>query len=748
MKPLYFTFIISVLFLAACEQPNSPDFKVNQKIQTPLMSEKTYQFLGGSDALVDSTDPDFEDFFSSDDNGLVRLTKDEDFNFGNLDDAIPEVDVNSKQVSSQVGELALGDFSSQGDDANLGSTSFQDMTGYPAPPAGTEIPEGETPSSDPAEISISGTDYFVSATIKNGNLVLVFQNDLGLDLDDVTVDLFSGSTFVASGTSGPVNDTNEGTVSVAIPSGTVLQNLNVEVSASWSKQDLKDNSNTLIVEEVGGENLVASQVEAALDSQDFYASGTVDIDDSNFQFTKSDHYIELESGQLTIDQIVNQIDLTLDTLQISFPDIRTSPYNPADSLVIKFEGSSQIQRSSSTDPQPSKNRSLSGLRIFANGNAIDYNIKGVTEQTKGTADEVRTLNESDGFSAEVGINNLAVKEASGVVMPREVIVNDDVASNGTDIVDLFNNDEAQTISINALSDISDQLDGIEFNNPELSISYLTNIGVPTTIYASIMGTDASGNRVYLKGKQSGSYYVSSTKASTLNQLRTDGTPVSSDQLIKFEINATQNGTPNLVTFNKSETNVDEFLNNLPSDIRLISLAAVNESSEEGTITDPVEFNPAMSVDIPLNLTASAAVYRDTVAADLSDLPDPEQDDRRLTEGTIYVNYTNNLPLGAKLKMIMLDSNGDEVTRVPSADEDGLVLEAASVDNSSLFVNEAANGNLTITLNEDQLNRLNRTSDLEFEITLNTSNESAVRIKAEDTISLKVSLSTAVESTVN
>ncbi|MDZ7681132.1 MAG: hypothetical protein U5J63_05300 [Fodinibius sp.] len=76
-------------------KPKSPDFKLNHELEVPLTVQKTYPFLGQSDALIDTTSEDYADLFSPDADGLVRITKEQDFNFGDLNDAIPEVDPDS-----------------------------------------------------------------------------------------------------------------------------------------------------------------------------------------------------------------------------------------------------------------------------------------------------------------------------------------------------------------------------------------------------------------------------------------------------------------------------------------------------------------------------------------------------------------------------------------------------------------------------------------------------------------------------
>ncbi|NIT56101.1 MAG: hypothetical protein GWN00_07645, partial [Aliifodinibius sp.] len=55
--------------------------------------EKTYQFLGADNALIDTTKEDFENVFETSEEGLVRVVKEQEFNFGDLNTAIPDVSV-------------------------------------------------------------------------------------------------------------------------------------------------------------------------------------------------------------------------------------------------------------------------------------------------------------------------------------------------------------------------------------------------------------------------------------------------------------------------------------------------------------------------------------------------------------------------------------------------------------------------------------------------------------------------------
>jgi hypothetical protein len=51
-------FGLFMLALIACETPQQPDFNTSQKIEAPLLTNKTLQFLGGGgdvEVLIDTT---------------------------------------------------------------------------------------------------------------------------------------------------------------------------------------------------------------------------------------------------------------------------------------------------------------------------------------------------------------------------------------------------------------------------------------------------------------------------------------------------------------------------------------------------------------------------------------------------------------------------------------------------------------------------------------------------------------------
>ncbi len=728
-----------ILCIAGCETPQSPDFKLKHKVQIPLTAAKTYPFLGESGALIDTTTEDFDSLFTVDSDGLIRLSKEKEFDFGDLDGAIPEVDVDPVVVNSKVGPISLTDFSSA---SNLGTTSFTSITSYPAPlHQGDPISGGST--SSPINIILS-TNYLVSATIKtNGKLVLSMTNHLGFDISSLSITLNAGTSAIGSTVINHFNHNTPITASLTIPAGTKLSDINVDIEANWGAQTMQADAGNLVIDDISGQNLAASQVKAAIGSQSFSTTGVSQVDDSKFRFTKPDHFIELKSGHLNID-ITNGIDIGIKSLKITFPDIRSKSSNTP--LVLTMNDIP----SALNGGHFSKSFDLSGYRIYAQGNKINYTISAVSKSTQhGAGSDIRTINENDDLKASVSLTNLSIDKAYGIIKPQTVLLNDDDPSNGSNKLDLFNDKEAKDISIDGISDLSKQLKNITFDSPVLSAIYKTNLTANATVYAAIAGTNSDGKTVYLSGTPGGKYHVTSSEVPT--ELRAHGQKLTDDQLIKFAIKPSTDGSTITasVHFDHSNTNVKEFFSNLPTKIRFIGIARVNESGGEATISTPITFDPKMDINLPMHFSAQNASYSDTMDVDLSGLPG-EDDDRQISSATITLNYTNGLPFGLTMSMVMLDENGNRVTSYPLDGQDPLTVQAASVNQDTKFVEEggAATGKLHLNLSKAQLDDINQTRSIIIKINFNTPQHGAVKVRADDFVKVGLKLSAELSSSVD
>lgn len=746
-KKLWLFVCITMVTFWACERPESPNFKLDHKLQAPLTVDKTYQFMGGSEAIIDTTSEDLENLFTTDDGtGLIRLSKEEDFNFGDLNDAIPEVDVTPTTTNAQVGEISLTNFNSGS--GNVGSADFNTFTGGSgsSPAEGDSLPAGSTP---PGGVDIDfTTDYFESAVIKeDGSLQLTLTNNLGFHIDQMEITLNSGSDPVGSATVGTAdddtdrfNDNTTETVTIDIPAGITatdpLSDLSTNLSASWKEQDMNRDAGSFDVNSVTGQNLVASQVTAAIESQDFNSAGISAINDDNFRFTQSDHFVELGGGNLIID-IQNDIDIGIEELVISFPEIRAKSDDSP--LVMNL---SNIP-ASSDGGDFADSFDLTNYRIYAEGNEITYNIEAVTENTQqGGGSDTRTINEADELTASVSIENLKVNRAEGVITPRNVLVNDDSDSDGE--VDVFNDDEAETINIDGIKELSDRISDITFANPILSTLYETNLGVNTAIYAAIAGTNDDGETIFLSGDVGSEYHVSSQNIPS--ELEANEQALTENQIIKFNLQTPTDGTDAIV-FDTASTNSSAFFSNLPTDIRFAGIARINDGSEEGYVQTPVNFDPQLSVNLPFSFSAENATYKDTLDADLSDLPG-EDDERKISQATFTISYTNGLPFRLNLGLRMLDENGNEATRYPLESDEDIVVQGAEVNSDGYVEGEGVTNKIQISFSEDQLLTLNKTRSMELNITFNTTLQEVVNVRAEDSVTFSMKMSVDITSTVN
>jgi hypothetical protein len=748
---LFTIWALALILVTGCEIPKKPDFTTSHTVEAPILINKEFQFLGGggsTEVLIDTTSSEFDSLFTLDQStDLIKISIEEEFDFGDLNDAIPEISTDETSFNSQVGELEIGSFSSG--NGNLGTASFEDLTGLnPAlVPAGTPIPGGTTPT--PVNIDVgNSTDFFVSATVKRGSIVLTLTNNLGFDMNAIDINLNSGSSLVASTTINNLNHGNTSSGTIPFDEGDVLSEINIDVTVSWNAQNTQANPGEMIVEGIEGDGLVASAVEAALESQNFSTSNTTTFDAAEFQFTSPDHYVELESGIINIEPIVNGLDLTIDSLIISFPNIRRGPnYLPGDSLRIRYiPGFDQILRSSTS---PAKERDLAGFRLYALNNEIAYNIYAVTENTQNAApgDQTRTINETDQINSSVSITNLQISEAFGNIAAQTVSLGDDDLSNGETVFDLFNETEVELIEIDGLDDLSTQIKGLEFTSASLSIVYESNIGVPTTIYGAFLGTNGDGEEVYLSGKAGSNAEVS--VGDPIDGLLVNGQQIPADSLIKFSLETSNSGLQMFsLTFDSTNSTVNEFLNNLPSSIRFIGKAVVNEGGGAATIATPLNFDPKFSVDLPLAfLTTEEAIFRDTTETSaFEDFPEPE-DDANFTDALLIINYENGLPLGFSLSLSFVDSLGQDVTILP-LDGGQYDLMGAEVDNVTRFATTPSSGNIQIALTDAQLTELYRATSIIIRSNLVTTENEEVKFRSTDSIKLSVSAKISIENIVN
>ncbi|MCH8496416.1 MAG: hypothetical protein LAT57_12405, partial [Balneolales bacterium] len=597
---------------------------------------------------------------------------------------------------------------------------------------------------------------FVNAEVEQGTLRITFTNESQIPLVIDELIFYNAVAFRAKNTGrffdtgsevGRINNVTIPPKSMATEeldiAGRGISNRMLYdglASSPGTSDAVEVNAADLIITSITGE-VTLSSATAILDAQDFVSSGTIEINDDEFILSRPEHYIEIENGILNFASIINNIDLDIDTLVISFPDIRVpgASYGIEDSLVIRFVGSDRIKRRAS-NTVASKQFSLAGHRIYAIDNKIEYNVYAITESTRGTTDEERVVQSTDILEANVEIENLTISRAFGNAVVKTIRLNDEPDTGDTSL-DLFNDNVAQITNIEDFEELSRRISNIQFFNPSLNLTYSSNIGVDADIYAAILGVNESGDHVMLTGRNNSDFQVSSSD--TVGGFFNNGTLVPPSDLVKFRITAQDDINSNVqqrtVSFSSENSNVDDFLSNLPTSIRFVGKALINPQSEDGFLINPIDFSTTMGIDVPLNFATgdNPGVTRDTLDVDLSDLP-KDGDDIQFTSARMLLNYTNNLPLELEVEMQFLDENYQLVTQAPfpgRANDGPYVIGPAEVSSETAFATQSNTGVLIFNLDEDQLRQLNKTKYLALEIKFSSTRGEEVKIRATDTFKI-------------
>ncbi|MBO6651145.1 MAG: hypothetical protein JJ927_08970, partial [Balneola sp.] len=156
--------------------------------------------------------------------------------------------------------------------------------------------------------------------------------------------------------------------------------------------------------------------------------------------------------------------------------------------------------------------------------------------------------------------------------------------------------------------------------------------------------------------------------------------------------------------------------------------------------------PGLQVDLPLAFrteVGNPANFTDTTEVSL-DLGD----DTELTEGQLFILYTNNLPIGLNIFLSFQDTtNNIELFTLPNPGNE-LRLVASPVDDVTGFsTGGQENNTFMASLTEEQLRLIKQTDIVEFSINLRSSENKAVRLRASDSFRLSLGARIKIENKI-
>jgi len=486
-------------------------------------------------------------------------------------------------------------------------------------------------------------------------------------------------------------------------------------------------------------------------------SGTVELGDTQERvgFEPGD-YVELSRARINVDRLGLQTSrvnaptpqVTFDTLSLSYPDLRLPPYNPEDSLEIRFfknggdQGGPFTRDQIGTGPRDFEVAfDNQNIRFYPRGanNEISFTVRGTLEE----AGEKGVINVDDQIVASTTVDDdqFTIEEIkASQVDPFTVEVTPD--DDGDQTLDLVDDAEVQTASFDGFEGIADRIDGLRLANTSLNFSIETQnlVSTDAQLYAAIQGTNGTGS-VFLAGAAGTERGVSSVPFQTT--FAKQGQRIRLDSLIRVGVDLETANMGRPVNRTKQITgdnsNVGAFINALPTEIRFAGQAEVNQDGGDLQLRRPVTLDAGFSIDVPLQIK-DEFVVRDTIDADFADLRDLTDPDQTLTVSaiTLEFGYENGLPLGADLQLTIAGESGE----IETFSGDKLRIQPAPRNAEGAA--EGTTGQQTATLNlgssQEALRDLADGEEIQLRMTMTQASGGApARLRADDTIRLDLRL---------
>ncbi len=364
------------------------------------------------------------------------------------------------------------------------------------------------------------------------------------------------------------------------------------------------------------------------------------------------------------------------------------------------------------------------------------------------------LSTKTSYSQSIYVNNIPSIPGGGLINYTFTInLNHDDSRNGVNVLDLYDNLEAKIISVPALKYFAKRIGDFSLLNASMHFYYKTNLQSGNTVYASVVGSDPYKSDVYFMPRPGSPYEVTGNPISGLDA---HNASLSDSQLFTFTTNADSTAgdtTYGSMVFDSTNSNVGDFIANLPTSVRFIGKAKVNSSKINMNNTNSIFFETAYGIDIPLNIqTSHPAAYSDTVSVDLSSLPNNNNGNGKnyLSSGQLNITYVNALPLSAGLSLTFLNEFKEPVVSVPDTlnGEPKIEMNAATVDLNTHFVTIPSKGVMQVQFSKSQLDTLSSAKYVIINAKLSTANNQSVKIQANDYIKLSIGSDFKMNTNVN
>lgn len=261
----------------------------------------------------------------------------------------------------------------------------------------------------------------------------------------------------------------------------------------------------------------------------------------------------------------------------------------------------------------------------------------------------------------------------------------------------------ENTSFDIFNQISSGTLGLDSSEIKLFISNGFGVDLRSTINL-LQSFSASNNAVNLTGSNIGTSF---------NVGRATPSGVSSSPVIPIS---------RTLTFNQSNTNINQFIGNLPRSISYDLNANINPLGNISGFNDFIYYgtslNAKMTATIPLRFSANNIVLKDTSEFNAEALTEQINN---INEGFLLLRARNSYPFSLKITGVLLDANNN-VLETLIGTPDNLIL-APSLDANNISI-ESKETILKIPFDKGKLDNIVKAKKIAYYIEFNTTNAPA------------------------
>ncbi|MBU1100612.1 MAG: hypothetical protein KKA84_09430 [Bacteroidetes bacterium] len=198
-------------------------------------------------------------------------------------------------------------------------------------------------------------------------------------------------------------------------------------------------------------------------------------------------------------------------------------------------------------------------------------------------------------------------------------------------------------------------------------------------------------------------------------------------------------------FNKSNTNLNDFLAWLPDNVTLGNKIYIDANSnsplENQVISNQDSLKIIASISAPLHLAIKQVNYSDTLDIDLSD--DEKNNLNKALGASLTILVTNHIPLGGTLSVTFMDADYNLLFALRNNDETNTFTLNPSLVSANGVPTSASVNEITVVLSEDEIQNIVNSKYILFNVDVNSTGSTSaqygsnVRIRAKDFFTYKI-----------